>query len=379
MVAILDLFSEFDDQDRVLTSEPDEHNEADLREDVVLHRAEPNTVDRAEQTHRDDKNDRERQRPTFVKRREQQENEQNAKRENVNRAVARKFLLERYLRPLGREAGRQDLFSETFNGGKRLAAARAWCRLPAQVGRGKHVVARDLVGAAYLLHGRNRPERNNSAGIISRLQQANVARTQTELGVSLSCNTISAAKEREIVYVCRSEISLQRAEDVAQRHIHAFRFDAIDVEPKLRDVRAKGRQIIRQTGRFICLHHHGESLRLQLVETGVAAILNKQFVTAGITNAGHWRRRKCNHQSFGNLRAHARVYFRQNRWQTLVARFSLGKFFEWKKHGSRVGLIAAEEIESREFDGVENAGGFVCDFRNLVDNRLGPLERSSIR
>jgi len=45
----------------------------------------------------------------------------------------------------------------------------------------------------------------------------------------------------------------------------------------------------------------------------------------------------------------------------------------------RVRLIAAEEIESREFDGVENARGFVRDFRNLVDNRLGPLERSSIR
>ena len=199
------------------------------------------------------------------------------------------------------------------------------------------------------------------------------------MGVSLSCNAIGAAKEREIVYVCRSKISLKRAEDVAQRHVHAFRFDAIDVEPKLRDVRAKSRQIIRQTGRLICLHHHGESLRLKFVETGVAAILNKQFVTAGITNAGHRRRRKSNHQSFGNLRAHTRIYFRQNRRQTLIARFSLRKFFEWKKHRGRVRLIAAEEIESREFDGVENAGGFVRDFRNLVDNRLGPLERSSIR
>src|SRR5262245_10693649 len=79
------------------------------------------------------------------------------------------------------------------------------------------------------------------------------------------------------------------------------------------------------------------------------------------------------------ISARTRIYFRQNRRQTLVARFSLGKFFEWKKHRSRVRLIAAEEIEPREFDGVENAGGFVCDFRNFVDNRLGPLERSSIR
>src|SRR4029077_3973417 len=133
--------------------------------------------------------------------------------------------------------------------------------------------------------------------IIARFQQANIVLAQTELGVSLSCNAISAAKEREIVYVCRSKISLQRAEDVAEWHIHALRFDSVDIEPKLRNVRAKSRQIIRQTGRLICLHHHGESFRLQFVETGVAAVLNKQFVTAGITNAGHGRRRESNHQS----------------------------------------------------------------------------------
>src|SRR6185312_4670913 len=233
--------------------------------------------------------------------------------------------------------------------------------------------------AAYLLHSRYRSERNNSARVIARLQQANIVRTQAKSRVGLCRDAIGASEECEIVHVCRSKISLQRAEDVAERHIHTLRFDSINIEPKLRNVRAKSRQVIRQTGGLICLSHHGESLRLQLVEAGVAAILNKQFVTTGITDTGHGRRRKSNHQSFGNLRAHTRIYFRQNRRQTLVARFSVGKFFEWKKHRGCVRLIAAEEIESREFDGVENAGGFVRDFRNLVDNGLGPLERSSIR
>src|SRR5205814_9695537 len=172
---------EFDDQDGVLASESNQHDKPDLSKYVVFHRAQPDAVDRAEQTHRDNQNDCEWQRPTLIKRGEQKKNEQNAKRENVNRAVAREFLLERYLRPLGREAGRQNLFSEAFNSGKRLATARARRRLTAQVGRGKHVVARDLVGAAYFLHGRNRAERNNSAGIISRFQQANIVRTQTKL------------------------------------------------------------------------------------------------------------------------------------------------------------------------------------------------------
>src|SRR6266481_5181829 len=144
VVAVLDLFGEFDDQDGVLTSEPNKHNEADLREDVVLHRTQPDTVDRTEQTHRNDQNDCEWQRPALVKCREQQKNEQNAKRENVNRAVACEPLLQCYLSPFGRETGWQNLFGEMFDGRERLAAARARCRLTAEVGRGKHVVAGDL-------------------------------------------------------------------------------------------------------------------------------------------------------------------------------------------------------------------------------------------
>src|SRR6266436_1680728 len=94
-----------EDEDGVLTSQPNKHNKADLREDVVLHRTQPDTVDRTEQTHGDDENDCEWQRPALVKRREQQKNEQNAKRENVNRAVACELLLQCDLCPFGRETG----------------------------------------------------------------------------------------------------------------------------------------------------------------------------------------------------------------------------------------------------------------------------------
>ena len=105
MVAILDLLRELNDQDGVLAGKPNEHNETDLREDIILHRAQPDTVDRAEQTHWDDENDGEWQRPAFVKRREQKKNEQDAEREDVNRTVAGEPLLQGYLRPLSREAG----------------------------------------------------------------------------------------------------------------------------------------------------------------------------------------------------------------------------------------------------------------------------------
>src|SRR5204862_1940926 len=105
LIAILDLFREFNDEDGILTGESNQHNEPDLGKDVVLHRTQPNTVDRAEETHGNDQNDCEWQRPTLIKRGEQQKNEQNAKRENVNRAVACELLLQCDLCPFGRETG----------------------------------------------------------------------------------------------------------------------------------------------------------------------------------------------------------------------------------------------------------------------------------
>ena len=185
-VAILDLFRELDDEDGVFAGEADEHDKADLREDVVLHRAQPDAADRAEQTHRDDEDDRERQRPAFVERREEKEDEENAERENVDRAVAGELLLQRDLGPFRGETRGQSFFRETFNGGERVTRACARRGLAAEVGGGKHVVARDLVGAAHFLHGRDGTERNNSAGSIARLEQADV------IGLRRNCESACA-------------------------------------------------------------------------------------------------------------------------------------------------------------------------------------------
>src|SRR5205085_8929910 len=168
----------------------------------------------AEQTHRDDQNDRERQQPALIKCRQQQKNKQNAKRKNVGCTVAGEFLLQRDLRPLRREACRQNLFRETFDGCQRITSAGAWCGLAAEIGRRKHVVTRDLVRTAHFLYGRDGTERNNSARIIARLEQTNVVGAQAKLRIGLSRDAISSAKECEIVDVCRSKVSLERAENV---------------------------------------------------------------------------------------------------------------------------------------------------------------------
>ena len=81
--ALLDaLARELDDQDRVLAREADQHDEADLREHVVVPAAQPDAEQREQQAHRHDQHDRERQRPALVLRGEDQEDQQHAQRED---------------------------------------------------------------------------------------------------------------------------------------------------------------------------------------------------------------------------------------------------------------------------------------------------------
>ena len=75
-------------KNRVLAREADEHDQADLREDVVVAAFEPDAGDGEQQTHRHDQNDGERQAETFVLRGEHEEHEQQAERIDIDRRVA---------------------------------------------------------------------------------------------------------------------------------------------------------------------------------------------------------------------------------------------------------------------------------------------------
>ena len=64
-----------------LAARPIKHDQADLGEDVVVHLHQPDPRDRRQQAHGDDQNDRQRQRPAFILRRQHQEHEDHRQRE----------------------------------------------------------------------------------------------------------------------------------------------------------------------------------------------------------------------------------------------------------------------------------------------------------
>ena len=76
--AVALLLGELDDQDGVLARQADQHHEADLREDVDVHAGDQHAAHRAEQAHRHDQDDRQRQRPAFVLGGQHQEHEHDA-------------------------------------------------------------------------------------------------------------------------------------------------------------------------------------------------------------------------------------------------------------------------------------------------------------
>src|SRR4026207_2113192 len=82
LARVFDLFCKLDDEDRVLARKAHQHDEADLGEDVVVHVPQPHASDGAEQTHRHNQNDGERQTPAFVLGGEREKHEQHAEREN---------------------------------------------------------------------------------------------------------------------------------------------------------------------------------------------------------------------------------------------------------------------------------------------------------
>jgi hypothetical protein len=111
---------EFDNQDGVLRSQTDQHDQANLDEDVAVESADIHADRGGEDAHRHDQHYGERQKPALVKRRQEQEDKDDRKAEGNEGGIACEFLLEGDLGPFKPEAGRKAV-SGYFS-----TAAMAW-------------------------------------------------------------------------------------------------------------------------------------------------------------------------------------------------------------------------------------------------------------
>ena len=89
----------FHNQNCIFTRESYQHDESNLREDIVVPFGQPHATNRGQQSHGNDENDCEWQRPAFILRRQHEKREQYTQREDEKCRVATQNLLIREFRP----------------------------------------------------------------------------------------------------------------------------------------------------------------------------------------------------------------------------------------------------------------------------------------
>src|SRR5947207_1164499 len=153
LALLLLLLRELDDEHGVLRGQPDQRDEADLRDEVVVQAPQPGAEEREGQAHRCDQDDRERQRPALVLGGMDEEYEEDAERKDEDRGVARELRLVGDVGPFDLHPGREHLRRQPLHGRQGRALAPARRRVAVHLGGGEHVVADDAIRTAAPLEG----------------------------------------------------------------------------------------------------------------------------------------------------------------------------------------------------------------------------------
>src|SRR5260221_5126343 len=150
---VLELLGELDDQDRMLRRETNQHNEADLGEDVVILSAQEHAGDRGNEAHGHDEDHRQRQGQTLILSGQNQKYENHRQHEGKNRSIARPYLLEGERCPLIREAVGQRLGGELLHALDSLALRVPGGRCAVELSGGIEIVAGHAVGPRFVADG----------------------------------------------------------------------------------------------------------------------------------------------------------------------------------------------------------------------------------
>ena len=286
----LPMAREFDDQDRVLGGKADQHHEADLGKDVVIHPAQVDADQRGQHRHRHDQDDRHGQGPAFVFRRKHQKHEDNGQREDIQGGIPGLDLLEGQFRPFPADTGGQVFgqFLHLMEGVARAVARRGVAR---HRDGDRLVVTLDQARAGGFGHADQRAQRHGLARVVTGFQAGYVFGPDAVILLRLRDHLIHMAKGVEVVDVGRAEIDLQRAEYVGKRDAQHLRLDPVDVQMHLRRAGGEGgvngfqpRRLVGLSDQAVCRRHQGG-------QTDAALVLDHHLVAAGGADAAHGRGR----------------------------------------------------------------------------------------
>src|SRR5450759_2204396 len=281
---ILELLGEFHNQDGVLGSETDQHDEPDLGQNIVVLPAQHDADDGSDEAHRHDHDHRQRQRQALELRGQHQEHEHHRQHESEDRGVAGAQLLEGERGPLVGETFRQRFGGQLLHDLDRLALALAERRRAIELGPRIKIVARHAIGPGDGSHRGEGAERNGITAAVAHADPQNVFGVIAIVALRLRDHAVGAAEQVEVVHVSRPEINLQRGEHVWNVDPEQLRLDTIDVEIELRGGVLEQGKDLREPRRLRGPPHHRVHRILQGLRAAPGAILDHHAETAGIAD-----------------------------------------------------------------------------------------------
>ncbi|CAG2154752.1 hypothetical protein LMG19282_04712 [Cupriavidus campinensis] len=290
------LHRELEDQDGVLGRQRDQHRQADLEVDVVLHAAYQDGNQRAEQRERHSQQHADRQRPFFVLRGQDQEHHQQREGEHQGGRRAGLLLLVRLPAPRVAVALAQHLGSHFLHGREGLPGAVARRGVAGDLGGREVVEAGDKVRPGHIARGGHGLDRHHVAMGVAHVDLVEVFRARAELRLGLQDDLEQPAVLRELAHVERAEHGLQGRVDLIHRYALRLGALAVQVHQQLARARVDCRAHAAQLGPLARLGDEGPRARLQLLVGAVAGALQPELEAARGAQAGDGRRIDRNHQ-----------------------------------------------------------------------------------
>ncbi len=370
---------ELDDQDRVLRRQAYQHHQPDLDEHVVVAAHQPHPGDRAEQAHRHDQQDRQRQQPAVVLRGEDQVGQQHAQREDEQRAVAGQLLLVGQVGPFEGHALGQHFAGQALHQRHRLSRTDAGKRAAADIRRRIAVVVDHPVGTGAGRHGDERGQRQHRPGGIAYLQAPDGFGLHAVRRIGLGSDLVGATEAVEVVDVQRAEVDLQCLEHIGQANALALHLGAVDHHLELRGIDIEAGHQAPELAGLSGLHHQHLGLPGQGFQPGAAAILDLHLEAADGSQPRYRRRREDPEEAVGN----AGEPGLQAPGDGQRAEIGGGARFERIEHEEHDrGVRHVDETvhrQARKGHDALHPRLVEADPGHLPDHRIGTLQRRSVR
>src|ERR1700761_2124057 len=362
------LACELDDEDGVLGRQTNEHDQSDLRVDVVLQPTGRQREKSAKDRNRRAEQDAEGQRPALILRGQNKEDKEqrDAKDGGGRDALGGLLLLEGHALVVERHLTGHGLAEHLFEGLRGLGRAVAGRGVRNQLRRLIFVVAHGEFGPGNALHGGESRERYGVAGGVLHVEPADVINVRARRTLSFDIRLPLAPEAVEVIHQIAAHEGLQGLVDIGEVDTLLDRFLAIDIDVDLGNGGQVGRDDAGDLLPLVQRRHEFIDVVGEVLQVAARAIFEHGGYTTGGADTGDGWGRKGERNALLNA-AKSLGYVLLDRLVLLVLALALIPRFKGDEvEGVISALGKAEQAEAVDADNT-------FDARRLQDDILDTL------